>query len=61
MAKCSKCKQKKQLLYKRGGFKLCKDCLPSWDKNSNMATVRRNRTMMNDVNELADKIGMPRL
>ena len=61
MKRCSKCKQQKQPLYKRKGFVVCADCLPSWDKNSSHRPGNKQKTMLDDVNELADKIGMPRL
>ena len=61
MAKCSKCKQEKHPLHKRKGFKVCADCLPEWDKNSTNNHKPKQKTMLDDVNDLADKIGMPRV
>ena len=61
MAKCSKCKEEKQPLYKRCGARLCQDCLPPWHGNSNKTTMKRERTAMDDLQELASKIEKAKL
>lgn len=53
VAKCSKCKQQKQPLHKRGTVRLCQDCLHWQDQNSH-AVRKRDIIIVNSVGTIAD-------
>ncbi len=59
--RCAKCKEKKAPLYKRGPVKVCADCLPPYDKDSRQRQYVRNRTHRDEFNDMAERMGLPRL